>query len=50
MSFCKILLQAYHNISDLENKGDDMAAMIKKAETIFERFERTLEMLAEKIL
>jgi len=27
-----------------------MAAMIKKAETMFERFERTLEALAERIL
>jgi len=27
-----------------------MAAMIRKAETLFERFERSLEALAEKIL
>jgi len=31
-------------------KGFQMAKMIKKAETLFARFEHTLEVLAEKIL
>jgi hypothetical protein len=34
----------------LKNKGSKMAAMIKKAETLLERFERSLEELAEKVL
>jgi hypothetical protein len=34
----------------LSEKGYTMAAMIKKAETLFERFERSLEALAERVL
>jgi len=32
------------------NKGNEMAKIIKKAETMFSRFERSLEELADKIL
>jgi hypothetical protein len=31
-------------------KGCEMAAMIKKAESLFERFEHSLEVLAKKVL
>jgi len=34
----------------LKDKGLEMAKIIKKAETLFERFEYSLEVWAEKIL
>ena len=38
------------NKQEYSKKGFQMARIIKEAETLFERFEHALEVLAEKIL
>jgi hypothetical protein len=41
----------WHKLASSQPKGSVMAKLvIEKAETLFERFERSLEKLAEKIL
>ena len=53
MSFCNINLVFVTNklkFLTLQYKESNMATIIHKAETLFERFEHTLEVLAEKLL
>jgi hypothetical protein len=53
MTYCNIFVsfdKKYLKYFQLIHKEPIMAMMIKKAETLFERFEAHLELLAEKLL
>jgi len=43
-------LSYFSKLASQKKKGAVMALMIKKAETLFERFENSLEYWADKIL